>query len=49
MWVISNDSFLLIVCFIKEQNKLCFITISYFDIKLKHINIVFVLKLENDY
>ena len=39
MWVSSNDSFLLIVCCVKEQNKLCCIIISYRELKLKWINI----------
>ena len=44
MWVSSNDYFLLIICCVKEQDKLCCINISYCEIKLKWINVVFVLK-----
>ena len=45
MWASSNDSFLLIICYVKEQNKLCCIIIPHCDIKPKCINIVFVLKM----
>ena len=30
-----NYSFLLIICYVKEQNKLCCIIISYCELKLK--------------
>ena len=45
MWSSSNESFLLIICYVKEQNKLCCIIIPHCDIKPKCINIVFVLKM----
>ena len=45
MRMISNDSFLLIICCVKKKNKFCCIIISYYDLKLKYINIVFVLKM----
>ena len=44
MWATSNYSCLFIICCVKEQNKLFCIIISYVEIKLKWINIVFALK-----
>ena len=40
----SNDYFLLIICCVTTRNKLFCINISYCEVKLKWINIVFVLK-----
>ena len=45
IWASSNDSFLLIICYLKGKNKLCCIIISHCDLKPKWINIVFVLKM----
>ena len=48
MWLSSNYSFLLIICCIKEQNKFCCIIISYCELKLIKVNIVFVLKIRKE-
>ena len=45
MWVISNDSLFLIICYVKGKNKLCCIIISYCEFKIKWINIVLELKM----
>ena len=45
MWVSSNDYFLLIICCVIEQKKFCCIIIYYCDLKLKWINIVFILEI----
>ena len=36
---------MLIICCVREGNKLCFIIICYCDIKLKWLNIVFCIKI----
>ena len=49
MWVSSIDYSFLIICCVKVKNNLCCIIIYYSGLKLKWINILFVLKLEKAY
>ena len=49
MWVNSNLYFLLIICCLYKQNKVCYIIICDCEIKLKYLIIVFVKERDKAY